>query len=630
MQKDNNGLKPLKFTPFSLTSISPRGWLKAQLDLQAESTGGKLDEFWPSIKNNRWIGGDEEDRDTYERVPYWLDGLIPLGYLTGNQEVRGKFEKYFEHILTLQQPDGWLGPDPENQGDFNIWAGILLTKALLQEYDVTHDARIINAAMRFYKYLDKHCESMRGWLLYRSYEALIPVSRLYEITGEKWLLDFGVKFKSLGFSWTSMFDDWPHREATHEKTKMTTHVVNNAMMIREAALLYRLTGQAGAKEKTDRFIRLLEKHHGMPTGVFTGDEHLGGTSPSRGTELCAVVEYMYSLEILSQIFGDPEYGDRLELITFNALPATFTPDMWAHQYDQQINQVECSIVKKPGWTNSPDANIYGLEPNFGCCTANFGQGWPKFASHLWMKSRDGGIAAIAYAPSSVKTEYNGKSAEIILDTDYPFKDNLKFTVNTEQDNCDLPIHLRIPAWAKKAKIVFADGSRVNPEPGTFHKLQRQWKNGESFTMILPMRAELINCMNNSVAVKRGPLAYALKMEEKWKRVYEDVLGHELPHGDWEVFPASPWNYALDIDRNDPDASLKFTEHPLNPPVFSPENAPVTCKVSARKIPEWKTVSGVAEDPPESPVNLPAASQETVTLIPYGCTNLRVTAFPTCN
>ena len=79
------------------------------------------------------------------------------------------------------------------------------------------------------------------------------------------------------------------------------------------------------------------------TGVFTGDECLAGKRPTQGTELCAVVEYAYSLEVLLSIIGDPAFGDRLEKIVFNALPATFSPDMWSHQYDQQVNQIECSI-----------------------------------------------------------------------------------------------------------------------------------------------------------------------------------------------------------------------------------------------------------------------------------------------
>src|SRR5947199_9819493 len=113
---------------------------------------------------------------------------------------------------------------------------------------------------------------------------------------------------------------------------------------------------------------------------------------------------MFSLEHLLGIVGDAAFGDRLEHIAYNALPATFKPDMWAHQYDQQVNQVICAVSEDPIYTtNGPEANIFGLEPNFGCCTANMHQGWPKFAAHLWMCTLDHGLAAISYAPCIVTT-----------------------------------------------------------------------------------------------------------------------------------------------------------------------------------------------------------------------------------
>ena len=116
--------------------------------------------------------------------------------------------------------------------------------------------------------------------------------------------------------------------------------------------------------------------------MFSCDEHLAGHDPSQGSELCSVVEAQFSLEQLISILGDARLGDRLEKIAFNALPGTFSKDMWAHQYDQQPNQVMCSLQKRDWTTNGPESNIFGLEPNFGCCTANMHQGWPKFAASL--------------------------------------------------------------------------------------------------------------------------------------------------------------------------------------------------------------------------------------------------------
>ena len=68
-------LKPLKLVPFTTRELKPEGWLRRQLQIQAEGLAGHLHEVWPDIRNSQWIGGDCEG---WERVPYWLDGLIPL------------------------------------------------------------------------------------------------------------------------------------------------------------------------------------------------------------------------------------------------------------------------------------------------------------------------------------------------------------------------------------------------------------------------------------------------------------------------------------------------------------------------------------------------------------------------
>ena len=100
--------------------------------------------------------------------------------------------------------------------------------------------------------------------------------------------------------------------------------------------------------------------------------------------------------------------------------------MWSHQYDQQVNQVQCTINPDHMWsTNGPDSNLFGLEPNYGCCTANLHQGWPKFAAHLWMRTPDEGIAAVAYAPEHRPVRGPRRSpCSVPLETDYPFRETL--------------------------------------------------------------------------------------------------------------------------------------------------------------------------------------------------------------
>ena len=100
--------------------------------------------------------------------------------------------------------------------------------------------------------------------------------------------------------------------------------------------------------------------------------------------------------------------------------------MWAHQYDQQSNQVLVSGAKRDWSTNGDYSNIYGLMPNFACCLANMHQGWPKFVESMWMATNDNGLALVTYGPSVVKAR-TGKGNEVTIteETDYPFKGSVK-------------------------------------------------------------------------------------------------------------------------------------------------------------------------------------------------------------
>lgn len=62
---------------------------------------------------------------------------------------------------------------------------------------------------------------------------------------------------------------------------------------------------------------------------------------------------MYSCETLLSIGGNPFWGDLLEREAFNSMPATTTPDMWAHQYLQMTNQISAARI--------PDAEKYIVE-----------------------------------------------------------------------------------------------------------------------------------------------------------------------------------------------------------------------------------------------------------------------------
>ncbi len=623
---NTNHLTPPLYQPLPLGQIQPQGWLKAQLELQANSLSGALDEFWPDIRDSGWFGGKAEG---WERAPYWLDGVVPLAYVLDDERLQEKVVRYVDYILTHQQEDGWFGPVPQAGSAPDIWPQFLAVKMLVQYEDATADTRVIEAVTRNFRWLDAWIDRhpLHNWAQFRWFEALIGLYWLYARRPEPWLMDLAVKLHAQGFDWAAFFEDFPMTERTPTgRWNFMSHVVNNAMAVKAHGLWWQLSHD---ERDCAAIYNILEQHaryHGAVTGVITGDECLAGLSPTQGTELCAVVETMYSLEILLSILGDPAWGDHLERITFNALPATISPDMWSHQYDQQVNQVECSIHPQRNWTtNDPDANIFGLEPHFGCCTANFSQGWPKFAANLWMRTRDGGLAAMAYAPSAVACRIGDSDVHVNLTTDYPFRQTLHFEV-TASAPVEFPLVLRIPAWANNASLQMPDGSLVYPQPGAFHTVERIWQGTEQLVLTLPMAARLQPRPQHTVALERGPLVYALKLEEDWRRIHADDPLRRLPHADWEIYPAGAWNYALALPADASQFDVTFTEHPLGELPFSPQGAPVSAVVKGCLLPQWEICNGSAGDLSAEVV---ACIGEPVdlTLIPYGCTNLRLTEFP---
>jgi DUF1680 family protein len=509
--------------------------------------------------------------------------------------------------LDNQQPDGWLGPVKNT----DWWPNYVMLKALMQYQEVTGDARVIPAMQKYFAYQASHMDErpLKEWAIFRWHDEVLSVLWLYNRTGDRALLDLARKLHQQGHDWEAQYADFQTRDKVAKKAAgLSTHGVNNAMAMKAAAVWWLVTGEKGDRDSLYKMFDALDRYHGQPSGIFSADEHFAGRDPSQGTELCAVVEAMFSLEQDMAILGDAAFGDRLEKIAYNALPATLSPDLWAHQYDQQANQVICSISNRRWATNGPESNIFGLEPNFGCCTANMHQGWPKLAASLWMATNDGGFAAVAYGPSEVTS--GGVAIEEL--TDYPFRENVSLLVKADKT---FPLVLRIPAWANGATVEVNGQPQSGVKAGAFFRVQRAWKTGDRVELHFPMAVRMSTWFNNSTSVERGPLVYSLRIGENWHRIKQTG-----PSSDWEVYPSTPWNYAL------VKGVFPVVEKPIERQPFRAEASPVEITAKARRLPEWTLVDDSPGVLPVSPV-ISKRPEETITLVPYGAAKLRITAFP---
>lgn len=597
-----------KWNFYTSKEIKPEGWLYRQLTIQEEGLSGNLHKIWPDIRDSAWIGGD---REGWERVPYWLDGFIPLAYLLENEEMISTVKKYIDAIVSAQEDDGWICPcKKEERAKYDTWAVQLVCKTLKVYYDCSGDERIPDVIYRvlknYYEMLKSGESSLFGWAKYRWFEAFISLNFLYEKYNEDWIKDLAGIIKEQGFDYNTVTDAW--KKPSHNWLRKT-HIVNIAMMLKSEAVSHELLGEKYT-DNAEKLRTILDKYNGTVFEGFTGDEVLSGLDPTKGTECCAVVEQMYSYEEIFAHTGDNKWAERLEVLAFNALPATLSEDMWTHQYVQQVNQIACqkTMIMAPWSTNGPYAHTFGLEPNFGCCTANFNQGWPKFALSAFMYKGDTVINSVML-PSVL----SNKDFTIKLETDYPFNNKMHYYIDAEKD---FNFKIRIPSFAKNLKV---NGETVETKDLEFSIKQGKTRIELEFETTSHLKAR----PNNLYALQMGSLVFSVPVsyDKIMKEYTKKGVERKFPYCDYQFVPKSPWNYGY----SNTNFEVKFNG--ISDVPFSQKNPPVTIKANMQQI-DWGLkfpYRSIARKTPRSLVSITEVQE--IKLCPYGCARLRMTEMP---
>mgnify|MGYP005837590273 CR=1 FL=1 len=610
-------------------AVRPRGWLRRQLELEAEGYTGRLHELSTFLQEegNAWLSPQGEgDKSFWEEVPYWLKGFGDLGYLLDNERIIKEARRWIEAALASQREDGYFGPRrnlhhiPDGkQGAPDVWPNMVMLNALQSYHEFTGDQRVIRLMTDYFRWQASVPEEkflLPFWQQQRASDNLASVYWLYNRTGEAWLLELADKIHRRTAPWTKEVASW--------------HGVNIAQCFRGPAVYYQQSKDPRHLMATIRnYNEVRERYGQVPGGLFGADENCrpGYSDPRQAAESCTMVEMMLSHEMLLAITGDVLWADRCEDVAMNSLPASMTPDLKALRYLTAPNMILSDRHNKsPGLQNGGAMLLFDPRSH-RCCQHNVSHGWPYYAEHLWMAAPGGGLAAVIYAPCEVTARVgDGAEVRIVETTHYPFDETIDLRVSLAKP-VRFPLFLRVPDWCRgPALAVNGKPVAVPTSPRSYLLLDRTWRDGDKVSLRLPMEVRVVTWTKNKncVSVERGPLTYSVRIEQKYVRVGGTDQWPAL-----EIHPTSAWNYGLVLDAKDPAGSFEVVQRPwpADDQPFEYDAAPIELRVKAKKIPAWKQdhlglvgllcPSPVKSDEPE----------EVIRLVPMGCTRLRIASIP---
>jgi hypothetical protein len=644
---------PFAFNPLPLGSSTPQGWLKDQLQLMADGLGGHEMDFYEQVSDSVWLGGSTTYSDLNEGFGYWYNALVPLAYGANDQRLQQQVLNATDYILTHQFDDGWLGPEATGGTvPRNIWGRMPVCLAMIQLAEALNgtdsqtQSAVLDGLHRYVNLMHSMlADNYSGYIDGPGQDSLWPRARAHDMMiSLEWLIehdprnDTDILYESLqylldkAYSWSEwytndqyIFDDienYSNQTYVNDNYQFL-HGVNVGQGLKASAVIRRFTQDDSLVDAAYTGVNWTFTYHGTPSGSVIGDERESGLSPTRGTELCTVVETMYSLAYLYQSLGDKYYADRCELAAFNALPVMVTPDWWAHQYIDQTNQPVVDNLAVTHWFNTNSmSQTYSIEPDYPCCAVNHPQGYPKYVANQWVGVGDNGIAHALLGPGSVNTTTgSGTTVSILSDTFYPFSYNFSYSM---QSSGDFDFYIRVPGWADQSSTLVSINSglvtAVQPDStsGLHHIPLKSGSNTVQYSISTDIRVE--SREGNTVAIYHGNILYALPVSANMVKTTINLDDAPNPPPQAVQYTYT-WYAAIDPST----LSFNMTAVGSLPnPIWDAWQPPM--EITAMVCPiDWPTEQNWADDPPESPSCTGDSYQ--VSLVPYASSRLHMAQLP---
>jgi len=406
--------------------------------------------------------------------------------------------------------------------------------------------------------------------------------------------------------------------------------------------MYAYTGNPEALQLARQAYQKVLDHSLMPDGGIVSSEHLEPAAFYSVHESCDLTDWSWSLGYLFMATGEARFADLIERSTFNALPGAVTKDFKQLQYFSAVNQLVIAATNRhtPRW---PTRMTYRAAHDTECCAGNINRAMPDYVVRMWMRSPDGGVAAVYYGPGELTTTVAGQTIAVAEETDYPFRDTISFRIKTAAP-VKFNLQFRIPGWCSNATVqVNGNDRRETPAAGTFASVPGEFCDGDVVHLKLPMPVRMEDWFHGqSVCFTRGPLVYSLRIAEKRvehgrdpEKIRPFLAGHDIQgFPEVEFLPQSDWRYGFNASLKKDSSKIQVVESGMTDNPFIENQTPVQLEVPLGHLPGWGLLpdkdKGILNEPPGLPVANEELAEDLQTnglFVPYGATHLRLTTIP---
>ena len=633
-----------------LGSIRAAGFLREQLEKNRDGMGGHLDEIEPGMIGDpyihktyvrQWGEGDQSGWGAEISGNYWT-GLVLLAYTLNDPALIAKAENWVNALLQKQRPDGYLGTYCEDDAkiyeDYNAWGTACGMRALLFFYEATGRTDVFDAV---YKCMLWFCDKWSGDKKtgYAGNYITVPMMYCYKKTEDRRLLDFCLAYQEyrngIDLTHTS-------KRALLEDDLLynSDHTAGYGTMVYLPALVYAGTGDLTDLEASVRGIRLLREKAMHPTGSpVSVTEYLAPVSSTAETEYCSYAYFNTAYGVMAELTGNACYGDYMEEAVYNGVQGARRKDERAIAYLSAPNQCFATTVSSTG-AGVPDMQVYSPCYPVSCCPVNSVVVIPEFIRDMILTDNENHPYIAAYGPCEMKTE----TCSLTLDTEYPFRNDVTIRVSGTD-----AVFCKKPCWAKGMRVSCGGKTWEGKADANGYVRVPVSRDGETeITLNFAAEIEVLHiddsrgACKHPIAFRYGALMFALPIPENWSPFYpktETPLSEEWPWYNvtpsYEEYPCADahertlrrrwqlsWNAAVDERLSPDDIRAEYT----NAEGYVWSSPRVVLHVPAYKAPYLYPDYPTRTFEPYEDYQVVGEKME-LTLVPYGCTNLRVTYFP---